>query len=67
METVDEETFTITLLKMINEKREEIKKLTSEIMELEHDPKNVVKIKQNVQSILNAVASYSNLYGLFKD
>jgi hypothetical protein len=29
-------------------------------MELEDDPENVVKIKQNVQKILNAVASYSN-------
>jgi hypothetical protein len=60
METTDKEKFAITLLEMINKKREEIKSLTSKIIELEEDPKNVVKIKQNVQSILNAVASYSN-------
>lgn len=60
MGTADKEKFAITLLEMISKKREEIKSLTSEIMELENDPKNVVKIKQNVQSILNAVASCSN-------
>jgi hypothetical protein len=60
MENADKEKFAVTLLKMINEKREEIKALTSEIMELENDPKNVVKIKQNIQCIVNAVASVSN-------
>lgn len=44
---------------MINRQREEIRKLTSEIIELENDSKNAIKIKQNVQSVLNAVASFS--------
>jgi hypothetical protein len=54
------ERFALALLEMINKKREEIKTLTSQIIEWENDPKNVVKIKQNIQSILNAVASISN-------
>jgi hypothetical protein len=54
------EKFAIALLEMIDKKREEIKTLTSQIIEWENDPKNVVKIKQNIQSILNAVASISN-------
>ena len=33
----DKERFAVTLLKMTNEKREEIKNLTSEIMELQND------------------------------
>jgi hypothetical protein len=60
METADKEKFAIALLDMINKKREEVKTLTSEIIALENDPKNVVKIKQNIQSIINAVASCSN-------
>ena len=60
MERVEREKLALALLDMINQKREEIKTLTSEIMELESDPKNVVRIKQNVQSILNAVASFSS-------
>jgi hypothetical protein len=47
-------------LKELKYTREEIKRLTSEIMELEEDPKNIVKIKRNLQGILNAVVSCSN-------
>jgi len=60
METTEKEKFAIALLDMINKKREEVKKLTSDIIALENDPKNVVKIKQYIQSIINAVASCSN-------
>lgn len=60
MEKAEQEKLALALLDMINQKREEIKTLTSEIMELESDPKNVVRIKQNIQSILNAVASFSS-------
>jgi hypothetical protein len=60
MEGAQQERLAIALLRMVNEKREEIKTLTSEIMELESTVKNVVKIKQNIQKIINAVASFSS-------
>lgn len=60
MEKAEKEIFAIELLRIIDKKREQIKALTSEIMELENDPKNVVRIKKDVQSVLNAVASCSN-------
>jgi hypothetical protein len=60
MEKVEQEKLALALLDMINHKREEIKNLTSEIMELESDPKNVKRIKQNLQRIINAVASFSS-------
>jgi hypothetical protein len=60
MEKVEQEKLALALLDMVNKKRDEIKTLTSEIMELESDPKNIVRIKQKVQSILNAVASFSS-------
>jgi hypothetical protein len=60
METNDNVKFALAVLDIVNKKKEEIKVLTSQIIELEGDPKNIVKIKQNVQSILNAVAFCSN-------
>jgi len=60
MEKAEQEKLALALFEMISKKREEIKMLTSEIMELENNPKNVVRIKQNVQRILNAVASFSS-------
>jgi len=47
--------FAVSLLEMVNKKKEEIGKLTNEIIEWEDDPKNIKKIKQSVLSILNAV------------
>lgn len=60
MATNDNAKFAMALLDIVNKKKEEIKKLTTEIIELESDSKNIVKIKQNVQSVLNAVAFCSN-------
>ena len=60
METNSSSKFALAVLEMVNKKKEEIKTLTSEIIALEDDPKNLVKIKQNVQSVLNAVACCSN-------
>lgn len=60
MDTDNNVKFALALMELVNKKKEEIKTLTSEIIELENDPKNIVKIKQDVQSILNAVASCSN-------
>jgi hypothetical protein len=60
MEKAEEEKLALALINMIDQKREKIKRLTCEIIELENDPKNVVKIKQDVQSVLNAVASFSS-------
>lgn len=57
MEITEKERLALALLDLINKKREEIKTLTFEIIELEVDINNVVKIKQNIQHILNAVAS----------
>ena len=52
--------FAIALLDMINKKKEEIRALTNEILQLEDDPKNIKKIRQNVLSILNAVTFCSD-------
>jgi hypothetical protein len=60
MATNDNAKFAIALLDIVNRKKEEIKKLTTEIIELESDSKNITKIKQNVQSVLNAVSLCSN-------
>lgn len=60
MEKAEQEKLALALFDRIDQKREDIKRLTSEIMELENDPKNVVRIKQDVQSVLNAVASFSS-------
>ena len=48
---------------MLEKERDEIRKLTKEIVELENDPKNSVRLKQNVlgiQSSISRMASYSN-------
>lgn len=48
---------------MLEKERDEIKRLAMEILELENDPKNSVKLKQNVigiQSSISRIASYSN-------
>jgi hypothetical protein len=48
---------------MLEKERDQIKKLTTEILELENDPKNNTKLKQNViaiQSSISRMASYSN-------
>ncbi|MCW4046113.1 MAG: hypothetical protein NWE99_00915 [Candidatus Bathyarchaeota archaeon] len=60
METDDNVKFALAVLDLVSKKKEEIKTLTSEIIELESEHKNIVKIKQNVLSILNAVATCSN-------
>lgn len=59
MPEAEKEKFMLALLELVNKKRDEIKTLTCEIMELENDPKNIVKIKQNIQCIVNDVASLS--------
>jgi hypothetical protein len=49
---------------MLEKERDEIRRLTSEILALENDPKNSTKLKQDiigVQSAINKMASYSNL------
>lgn len=68
MEITEKERFALALLEMISKKREEIKTLTSDITELENDlsPNNIMKIKQDIQGIVNAIASFtSGSDGLF--
>ena len=55
----NEKEIALVLLDMVSKKREEIKTLTSEIMELENDPKNIERIKQKVYHVVNEVASLS--------
>jgi hypothetical protein len=48
---------------MLEKERDEVKKLTQEIIELENDPKNSTEIKKRVIGIqfsINRMASYSN-------
>jgi hypothetical protein len=59
MEKAEKEKLALALLNMINQKREEIKNLASEIIELESNPQNVVRIKQNILRVINAVNSFS--------
>jgi hypothetical protein len=48
---------------MLEKERDEIKRLTKEIIELQYDPNNSTKLKQNVigiQASLGRMASYAN-------
>lgn len=48
---------------MLNEKREEIRKLTLEILDMMDKPQQALEIKKKITSILsliNSIASYSN-------
>jgi hypothetical protein len=62
---MDEKEFVLTLIDKVNEKRKEINTLTSRILALESDlnPKNVLEIKQNINSIINAIASFTSPSG----
>lgn len=60
VEKAEQEKLALALLDMINQKREEIKTLASEIMALKGDPKNVGRIRRNVLNILEAVAFFSS-------
>ncbi len=60
MKTDNTEDFALAVLELVTKKKEEINALTSEIIALEDNPRNIVKIRQNVQKILNAVACCSD-------
>jgi hypothetical protein len=61
---MDKEEFVLALIDKVNEEKNKINTLTSEIFELENDlnPKNITKIKQNVSKIINAMSSFSSSY-----
>jgi hypothetical protein len=60
MEKAEQEKLFLVLLNMINQKKDEVKTLTCEIMELKNDQKNAPKIEQDIQKILNAVTFFQS-------
>jgi hypothetical protein len=55
---------------MLVEKKEEIRKLTTEILDLASKPKNDLEIKKkftNILSLLNTIASYSDSKNMYLD
>ncbi len=56
----NEKEIALVVLAMVNKKREEIKTLTSEIIELKNNSNNIDRIKQNINNIVNAAASVSS-------
>lgn len=60
MSASENERLALAVLEMVKEKKAEIKILTCELMALADNPENSVKIKQNIQAIVNAVSSVSN-------
>lgn len=59
MEKNNQEKFVLDLIDRVDRKREEIRKLSSEIMEheLNLNPDNILKIKQKIQGIISSMAS----------